>query len=607
MDKKKSEPTTSSTATSAGLEDGHANSYKKRQTYTFSLLVVSVIILAVSTVIFLSKLIKVGNFDSVVKQEISVNQSESLNTWINCNDVRDVVEDANKIYVACLGGVLVVNKDTGEVLDEINVEDGLQSDTATDLLLINNSLYVGSQGGVDIYNLQTNDHTQISTISGLPSNYNIKLGYDGEDIWIGTFKGLARFNLATGSIDTFTDEIPVDNSQVNIQTILVTDKAVYAYANSNAYTRGYIARYDKQLKTWSNWGGRDLYNAFLLGLSEYDGKIYVYTSETIYVANDSPDSKLSQSKVGTKDSAYRYLGSYGEYSFNYKQNSIYRYNLKTNEVVKLASNVDFGQNGPIVNKSIYTFPLDSKKPWLVSYDGLTGLEKTISLSRPSAFFGVYGSINNEVFIGTNRGLYLIDFSNKNPNFSSQNLVTTFANFDPNFQIIQIPNSNKFGFFSQNCEMTCSKAQFTIYDYLDRTSRSDNPPSDISPKVNTPSDASLLLSYIGIDDKDKLIFSNSSQNFDTKWFSYDLVSGWSDEDKQPNIVSKYEKQNCPPTFKYDLQQNITHSEDINCGKDQLNLPFPDGITSLLRLQDKYIGVYTWGGLFSYTPHLLNEKK
>lgn len=607
MDKIFSESTNSLPTTTNSLEDIRTTNYKKWQLYSYRLLVIGAIILAIGIVINWFNLIKVGNSDGGIRQGDIANQSAQLKTWINCNDVRDAVEDNGKIYVACLGGVMVVNKDTGEILDEINIEDGLLSDTITDLLLINNNLYIGSQGGVDIYNFQTGYHDQISTRSGLPSNYNIRLAYDNENVWIGTFKGLARLNQATGNIDTFTDEIPVDNSQVNIQTILVTDKAVYAYANSNAYTKGYIARYDKQLKTWSNWGGRDLNSVFLLGLSEFDGKIYVYTNETVYTANDTVDSKLSQSKVGTKDSSYRYLGSYGEYSFSYKQNSIYSYNLKTGETVKLASNVDFGQNGPIVNKSIYTFPLDGNKPWLVEYDGMTGLAKTLSLNRPSSFLGIHGSINSEVFVGTNRGLYLIDFSGKNLNFSSENLVTSFTNFDPNFQIIQIPNSNKFGFFSQNCDMTCGKAQFIIYDYLEHTSRSDNPPSDILPEVNTPYDTSLLLSYIGTDDKNKLIFNNSSQNFDVKWFSYDPESGWKTEDTQPNIVLKYEKQNCAPTFKYDLQQKLIRSEAIDCDKDQLSHLFPDGIASLLRLQDGYVGVYTWGGLFSYMPNLINEKK
>ncbi len=50
--------------------------------------------------------------------------------WMNCADMRDVIEEKDRLYIACLGGVLVVDKE-GKVIDQITMADGLGNQTAT--------------------------------------------------------------------------------------------------------------------------------------------------------------------------------------------------------------------------------------------------------------------------------------------------------------------------------------------------------------------------------------------------------------------------------------------------------------------------------------------
>lgn len=541
-------------------------------------------------------------------------QSSYLETWINCSDVRDVVEESNQLYVACLGGVLVVDSSTGEVTNEINLVDGLSSDTVTDLELINSNLYIGTQGGLNIYNLQTKEVNQISTMSGLPSNHNIRLARDNNNIWIGTFRGLAKLDTTTGVITNYKDKIPVDNSETNIQNLHVTENAVYAYANSNAYTAGYIARYDKQTNTWSNWGGKNFNGHFVFGLNSLDGEIYVFTDRAAYSATDEIDSVLvdftafnkKNEAINSKDKFYRYLGSHKEYSFIFKQNSIYKYDIKKDEMTEFVSNADFGQNGPLIKKDIYTFPSSKDKPWLLTYNVDTGLIKETSLNRPSTFLDVYASIDNEVFVGTNKGMYLVDMSKEKLDFGQQNLISDLVDFEFGIDVISIASTSKVVFFGQSCEMSCNEARLVVYDHLDRTTKADNPPTTIKPNKKVTYNANMTLILVGFDKDGKLIFNNSNQDFDVKWLSYDLESGWAIETQEPAIVSKYEKSDCAPSFSFDSQGKEINSNITSCTKSEVNLPFPEGVKSLLKIQDSYIGVYTWGGLFRYTQNNSNEK-
>ena len=84
----------------------------------------------------------------VIKKEKIVSR-ESIKQWPNCSDIRGVVEENDKLYVACLGGLLILDEKSGD-LSQLTTTDGINSSTLTSLVKDGDKLYIGSQNGVNI-------------------------------------------------------------------------------------------------------------------------------------------------------------------------------------------------------------------------------------------------------------------------------------------------------------------------------------------------------------------------------------------------------------------------------------------------------------------------
>lgn len=64
--------------------------------------------------------------NSPLKTAPLVTPQKNYTQWINCDDVRNVIEENNSLYVACLGGVLIIDT-SGSVIDQISMTDGLET------------------------------------------------------------------------------------------------------------------------------------------------------------------------------------------------------------------------------------------------------------------------------------------------------------------------------------------------------------------------------------------------------------------------------------------------------------------------------------------------
>ena len=137
----------------------------------------------------------------------SANKELKQTQWVNCDDVRDVIEENNRLYVACNGGVLVVDKTSGKVVDQISMTQGLSNHTTTSLAKKGNILYIGTQDGFTIFDLSSRQAKKISVSKGLVNGANIFLALDGDILWIGTFDGLSRYDTISGQITNYKEEL----------------------------------------------------------------------------------------------------------------------------------------------------------------------------------------------------------------------------------------------------------------------------------------------------------------------------------------------------------------------------------------------------------------
>lgn len=186
-------------------------------------------------------------------QKVSINLPAGLQQWQNCDDIREVLEEDDKIYVGCMGGFLVSDKN-GNVLESLTMTGGLNDQTVTDFVKDGDVVYIGTQRGFNIYNLRDKTIQSITEEQGLLSNSNIELALDGDYLWVGNFEGLNRYNIKTKALDSFTNVLIDNATDYNASEILVTPKAVYVISIAHDGSPGGVARYDKVTNSWERFG-----------------------------------------------------------------------------------------------------------------------------------------------------------------------------------------------------------------------------------------------------------------------------------------------------------------------------------------------------------------
>lgn len=177
-------------------------------------------------------------------------------------------------------------------------EDGINQYTSSILRNKKYSFVVEHYaGGIKRMNLNDKTSKLYSVKDGLVNGSNLHMEFDPTDnniIWIGTFNGLSKFNIAEEKFTNFTNEIGIRGTAWEVNEGVVPDKDfVWVRILANAYSAGGIARYNKSSGEWIAWGpeafGRtdriDLYN-----LEAYDGRVFASTfsnPSVIYTYNQA--------------------------------------------------------------------------------------------------------------------------------------------------------------------------------------------------------------------------------------------------------------------------------------------------------------------------------
>jgi hypothetical protein len=205
--------------------------------------------------------------------------------------------DSNILWFYGSGAIFSYDSIKSEIVDVYTAKDGINS-SLTSATKVGNSIFYSYQGGFKKLNLETKKIWTYTEEDGLISNSNIYLFPDPADeniIWIGTFKGLSRFNINEESFQNFDDEIVgIDGSVVVNGGVKVGDDYVWVAVTANAYQSGGIARYDKARDLWKWWGLSDF------GL---DGRIDIFSFE----------AKGESAFVEAQDDLYKYNAVNGKW------------------------------------------------------------------------------------------------------------------------------------------------------------------------------------------------------------------------------------------------------------------------------------------------------
>lgn len=120
---------------------------------------------------------------------------------------------SDKILLACNYGLLSLEKNTGEydlLFENCFVQDAV---------VIGDDIWAGTSGEGLIHYDYTNRTVKKYTVeAGLLSNYINSLIYEKGDLWLGTEKGLCRFDMENKQVHTYPSTIPLSSLSFNVNS-----------------------------------------------------------------------------------------------------------------------------------------------------------------------------------------------------------------------------------------------------------------------------------------------------------------------------------------------------------------------------------------------------
>lgn len=111
--------------------------------------------------------------------------------------------------------------------------------------------------GISVYDLDTSKTQIYSTQDGLADKSNIRFHpdpYDSNIVWIGTFRGLSKFDLSSRTFQSYTREIGIPGSIWEPKVFYIDQNTVWVTVAANAYNTGGVARLNKNTGEWMAWG-----------------------------------------------------------------------------------------------------------------------------------------------------------------------------------------------------------------------------------------------------------------------------------------------------------------------------------------------------------------
>ena len=208
----------------------------------------------------------VGPYTSNLKLKNEARKKRSESAWtiytvsdgIPSNQIQAIAIDGTTLWIGTPKGLAQIDFSAGtwqpitDITDHINTL--FDEETPIDVRALaadNQELWIGTLNhGVIRYNKTTTFPEIFDIRNGLPDNtiYDIKI--DKDEVWIGTFAGVARYLRPTGEWKSYrkADGLPADD----IVALAVTPDRVWIGTSQNG-----LAVYNRSMGIWQSFGALD--------------------------------------------------------------------------------------------------------------------------------------------------------------------------------------------------------------------------------------------------------------------------------------------------------------------------------------------------------------
>ena len=211
----------------------------------------------------------VGPYTSNLKLKNEARKKRSEAAWtiytvsdgIPSNQIQAIAIDGQTLWIGTPKGLAQIDRSAGtwkpitDITDHINtLFDEEKPIDVRALAVDNQELWIGTLNhGVIRYNKATTFPEIFDTRNGLPDNtiYDIKM--DKDEVWIGTFAGVASYQRSTGQWESYrkADGLPADD----IVALAVTPDRIWIGTSQNG-----IAVYNRSMEIWQSFGALDNLN-----------------------------------------------------------------------------------------------------------------------------------------------------------------------------------------------------------------------------------------------------------------------------------------------------------------------------------------------------------
>jgi len=524
--------------------------------------------------------------------------------WINCREVEDIIEEDDRYYFGCEGGVLISSKE-GKLIKQISMHNGLTHHHVTSLLKEEDTLYVGTYNGLSIYNLRNNTSKKITVDKGLAGNTILSLANDGDRLVIGTDNGLSFYDKKTGKISNFQLKIEnYINSYPSVDKIIVTEKAIHVILS--IYRDDLLFRFDKKTLSWEKISTDGLkehnFSFGIVSLAHIKNYVYLMDKKNnLYRYEDKNQSKVEKININNgndffdeikeKERQFPFPRSTKKILFGYDDSlyvifydTVYSYNSKNQklefEIKLLDYSYDYDYkyifNKYIVKNSKIYFQLSNDSVWMRFFDFNNKFKRgKIELNHPVYFNkSIVSIVNNLAFICADNKIYQLNLE--------RNLLKKWLDKECNIHpysssinsfFTPIPKTNKIFYFFQKLEFPMIfEPDLSVINFLDRSIKKIELPDWLNKELLDKDDNSWqILMFEKYQEKSKVIFSffpSNPKEKTTREVEINLINeNWS------KMSSSIDKKNNQQVKKYFCNQKFNFKgkvfEESSCNTDLIN--------------------------------------
>ena len=186
----------------------------------------------------------------------------TVSDGIPSNQIQAIAVDGTTLWIGTPKGLAQIDLSTGtwqpvaDITDHINTL--FDEETPIDvraLAVDEQELWIGTLNhGIIRYNKGTTFPDIFDMRNGLPDNtiYDIKIDNDSDEVWIGTFAGVARYLRSSGKWRNYSkaggDGLPADD----IVALAITPERIWIGTSQNG-----MAVYNRGVKIWQSFGTLD--------------------------------------------------------------------------------------------------------------------------------------------------------------------------------------------------------------------------------------------------------------------------------------------------------------------------------------------------------------